>query len=105
MVNKQIAIVLRQADGKELERTVDIMAVQDVGVIYDEQTSKHYIFAKLGGNFYSKPIFEETKILNVDVGREERLRVIEKVLSLPSAGHASASELADTILDALEKVQ
>jgi len=34
-------------------------------------------------------------------GRAEMLRKIESVLNIPSAGHASAGELADTILDAL----
>lgn len=33
--------------------------------------------------------------------RAEMLRKIESVLNIPSAGHASAGELADTILDAL----
>lgn len=33
--------------------------------------------------------------------RSEMLRKIESVLNIPSAGHASAGELADTILDAL----
>lgn len=33
--------------------------------------------------------------------RSDMLRKIESVLSIPSSGHASASELAETILDAI----
>ncbi|QSY98590.1 hypothetical protein J2J97_32315 (plasmid) [Rhizobium bangladeshense] len=41
-----------------------------------------------------------------DLGeRAARLRAIENVLRIPSSGHASAGELAETILDALDQVQ
>lgn len=37
--------------------------------------------------------------------RADMLRKVESVLNIPSAGHASAGELADTILDALGFVE
>jgi Restriction alleviation protein Lar len=61
----------------------------------------------VGGRlFYTEPLEERDAAISAwnsraPVNRAEWARKIEGVLNIPSSGHASAGELADTILDAL----
>lgn len=64
---KTITVLLKFSNGDVTEREVDMEAIQDVGVVHDPLTEKNFVFTKTGGRFFSAPIFEETKVLVLDV--------------------------------------
>lgn len=66
-----VTVMLKHSNGDTTEHEVDLMAVQDCGIVFDHLTQKHFIFTKVGGRFFTAPIFEESKVLVLNRNEDE----------------------------------